>query len=601
MNVNKQKGRSTVIILVFIGAVLVSSGPLHADIAPMVFAGTSLTLTANGAVQMKNEEIDIFYEGRICRVEARFVMENVKENTISLRIGFPISQHMRMLVSKITSDRLYDFVVRAQGRPVESVTRQGVGTMPEPPMQQVDWYSWVQDFPPGSTVVEVSYRVYHSHVYKSYGFKTIDYIFWTGALWRNRIESARLSIHFPKKVDPEQISTYTKPAGFIIDDRVVTWRFRDFEPRREDDVKLAFVPFRLFEEIQALREQIEKDSRAVEPRLALARLYCTVICPESIGSYLPRDLTPGNFARLTGRITALEDRLYWQSAYALDPKKGLYSPEFEYDRGENGDKLTRLKEILIRIGYEPQDLESGPLDRYRAEAERLLQEAVRIDPSHVAAWNTYLFYYGQMHFAAFLPVRRGIFDYGSIPRGQKELILRAHAACPGDSIIQLWRALIDDSLKIIPREIGELDNTGRKPEWRSPKNPDGSRITLSHDEREIAAVFVYYNKRIKSFISYRKLSGNSITTYTWDLRGKDIRTWLRKMILPILYRNRSFCFDLVLKNGPLDDAKRTEILRILNRVFFFHWSHSIKIWHHAAQTGIAGDDRDIFDKYSENI
>ena len=220
----------------------------------------------------------------------------------------------------------------------------------------------------------MEYQVIPNFSYNS-SFKNIYYILSTGALWRNQIGEARISVHFSKEIAPEQITGETVPAGYAIDGDTVTWAFHEIEPTEKDNLRLEFIPFWIFDKMQEYREQIKQDPRAVKPRLELARLYFSTVWAKGAGSGLPYDLDEKRLnEEVLKKVSASADRDYFLSSFKKNDKTGLYRPNFEYT-GENLPRLTRLIEILSASGYEVDHPFTMRYRPFMREAETMLERS----------------------------------------------------------------------------------------------------------------------------------------------------------------------------------------------------------------------------------
>jgi hypothetical protein len=560
---------------------------VYADMAPATFSGVTLTITNNDAVRMKKEEVDIYYQGRYTQVKAVFVMENLTGETASLDIGFPITdlEDPESMFKDLVKgkERLFDFQVRENGRPVTSIVAQKITQkIPDRIDKKWLWFAWKQAFPPGETVVDVEYRISPNLSYGSC-FKNIYYILSTGALWRNNIGEARISVHFPKTITNEQVTSATNPANYAIEGNTVTWKFRDFEPTEKDNLQLEFIPFWIYDKVQSLRMQIKNNPQAVKPRLELARLYFATI-GGNVGSSLPGGLDEKRFnEEVLQKIAETADRDYFLSSYEKDGKTGLYRPNFKY-ADENSQRINRLIGILSDNGYEPNTLDTAKFKPFRQEAETMLMEAVALDARNAEVWNTFLYYYPRLHYGTISM---------HIPSGQKELIRRGAAACPEDPLLRLWLEFIDDNMKTVPENIGELEYISGSVEWVSPRI-FGERVSFPIDDQLIKRIGRYYDQ--KAIVFYAKIKRNSKGWYnatTIDLEKAGASSFQKKL-LALFHGHKRFTYELVLKKKPLIPVQKDEIVQLLSRSGFFSFLYSKKIGELAEKSGIVVDNMKIW-------
>lgn len=581
----------------FVLFILLAWVAVYADMAPAPSSGVTLTITNNNVVRMKKEEVDIYYQGRYAQVKAVFVMENRTGKPVALNIGFPVVAYgnPENMISDFErmKNTLFDFKVRENGRPVNFIVAQKViKKIPNQMDKNWLWFAWKQKFPPGETVVDVEYRIAPYLYYYSF-FKSIYYILSTGAIWRNRIGEARISVHFPKLVTKEQVTTETTPTGFLIEGDTITWKFRDFEPSEKNNLQLEFIPFWIYDKMQALRAQIKQDPLAIKPKLELARLYFNTVWEPGVGHSLPRNMDEKRFnEEVLQKIAGSDDRVYFLSSYEKDGKTGLYRPNFEGTK-ENIPQLNRLEEILSVYGYEGNDPSTVRFKPFMKEAETLLQEAIAIDPHSTEAWNTTIFYYYQLYYAGFKPDRTGPYN-SFIPEGQKDLIRRGFAACPNDPGIRLWMELIDDSLKPVPEDIGTIDYFYGSPEWSTPKIFGHGRGGLV-DKSWVEQIERYFRKDILCFYSNSKSSPYPNTRRVAHRFTKNsFFNGLLKIVLQPFYKDAKY--RLLRKDMDYSPEQKADIVRLLKQHDFYSLQYAKKIWGLAEKTGLVIERNKLYEE-----
>jgi hypothetical protein len=244
-------------------------------------------------------------------------------------------------------------------------------------------------------------------------------------------------------------------------------------------------------------------------------------------------------------------------------------------------------------GYEDNDPFTVRFKPFMREAEALLKDAIAIDPHNAEVWDTYIFYYYQLHYAGFKPDRTGPYS-PFIPEGQKNLIRRGFAACPNDPGIRLWMELVDDSLKPVPEDIGIIDYFSGSPEWNSP-------MVFGHgrggpvDKRWVEQIERYFRKDIICFYSNSKHSPYPNTRRVAHRFTKNsFFIGLLKILLRPFYKDAKY--HLLRKNMEYSPEQKADIVRLLKQLDFYSLQYSKKIWGLAEKSGLVIERNKLYEE-----
>lgn len=185
------------------------------------------------------------------RVNADFTMRNLGDTAESMGVRFPLSANNGF--GKFPE--IKDVSVKVDGVTVS--TRR---IMQEDPVwgdEPVPWAEFDVIFPPGQDVnIQVTYLLEGEG---EYPYVSFDYVFHTGAGWRDTIGSADLIVRFPYEANSYNVLfdvhtgwSYTTPGG-VFDGREVRWHFDELEPERENDFQISVVMPSVWQ--QTLKEQ----------------------------------------------------------------------------------------------------------------------------------------------------------------------------------------------------------------------------------------------------------------------------------------------------------------------------------------------------------
>jgi hypothetical protein len=217
------------------------AAPLMADIGPKP------RTTGPGMVprtDMKGVEIEMTSE------EVKLILSKTKDSdTLDVTVTFHMTNHGKAAAFEIgfpmgAYKNMSDFSVTTDGVKREAKV---IDKNPEPEKEGKKgmrrqwahdyWWVWDESWAEGAKVTHVvkyKLNVWHWSNYRSTG-----YILHTGAAWKNKIKSARVTLSFASDMGLGYIDRLG-PAGFKIKDGKVLWNFKDLEPTGKDDIQIHY-------------------------------------------------------------------------------------------------------------------------------------------------------------------------------------------------------------------------------------------------------------------------------------------------------------------------------------------------------------------------
>jgi hypothetical protein len=269
--------------------------PATADLAPMSYDGHSFTPVSHPDIRMARETVDIRIGDRVSadrhhrwvHVSARFFMYNDAPDTAVFDVGFPVStmwlgsdtskpdsERMARSLEELREMGIYDFRVSVDSGPhIELKPEIVFGVYRYRRESDYLWFRWNMAFPPGETVVDVTYNLR-----TNYGYWRIDqhttYVLATGRFWKDSIGVADVRIELPAGHD--SIPAYTIwPDNYERHGNVFSWHWEDYEPEPNAIVTLGFCPPEIFEELRSLEEMERQhpDDPDIAMKLAGKYLY----------------------------------------------------------------------------------------------------------------------------------------------------------------------------------------------------------------------------------------------------------------------------------------------------------------------------------------
>lgn len=275
--------RSGFILLALIMA-LVFVGPVSADIAPPAEPPGANPMPGSETTQVRMVEETVRIEiqeetgenslGQ-ARVEAEFIMRNLGRSDESMAVRFPLGVPDGW--GEISAIEKIDVTV--DGRTVS--TRMINGLDPGWGTAEVPWAEFDAQFPTGRDVrVTVAYTLEGAGELPYIWF---NYIFSSGAGWKDTIGKAVLTIAFPYEVNElflmnciDNLYGCTVPGG-VTSGNEVTWTYVNFEPQPEDNFMIAFAAPSVWTKVLAEEERVATTPNDGEAWGRLGRLYKSLI------------------------------------------------------------------------------------------------------------------------------------------------------------------------------------------------------------------------------------------------------------------------------------------------------------------------------------
>lgn len=298
-------------------------------------------------------------EAKYIKVSASFTLRNRGQIEEQMQVIFPLT---RLGHDGSSEQALYrvdtsSFIVKVDGKSVPFIE---ITTPPEESgyeIPDVRWAAFDVTFPVHQDVLlQVDYEMLNPYGDYGEGFTGIVYILETGAGWYGRILSANVTLRLPYPVTEEAIR-YANP-GYVISGNEMQWKFRDFEPTRENNLEVGVIHVDQWQTILGLRARLEQYPEDADAWAELADLYQQLsIFHLSYEGYSPTYVINHHFANLT-----LEAR---QKVAALRP--------------EWGNAHFRLAQILWYTNPAVQEKFSSPVRKmgYFQPDDPAIQEVLR--------------------------------------------------------------------------------------------------------------------------------------------------------------------------------------------------------------------------------
>lgn len=272
--------RKTIFTMVIIILLALPSN-VFADVAPPPQPpGSNLEPgTENTQVRMVAETVNIIIQADTpaislgqARVSADFTMRNLDDQDESMTVRFPLG-HDEGYPSWKTIDNL---VVMVNNRTTSTkiITENGdnsnLGVGSDSPWAVFDVY-----FPSGQDVsIQITYTL---EAGGESPFVQFDYIFSTGAGWKDTIGSATLNVIFPYEINSLNVlpdySFGKDPMSHQSGPKQLTWVFTDLEPQLSDNFELRMVAPSIWKTILKEKSNVTAKPNDGEAWGRLGKLY----------------------------------------------------------------------------------------------------------------------------------------------------------------------------------------------------------------------------------------------------------------------------------------------------------------------------------------
>ncbi|GAB4397697.1 MAG: hypothetical protein OHK0052_20230 [Anaerolineales bacterium] len=203
------------------------------------------------------------------RVKASFIMRNEGSADERIEVRFPLANLQGWGDGYGNYPEIEDFTVRLDGKVLETqrVTTPNPFGAGDPP---IPWAAFIIKFPAGKKqLVEVIYTL------KSTGYAPLarlDYIFETGAGWRDPIGSAEITLVLPYPANAQNVLLdvpWGKSIGRV-DGNTVVWLRENFEPTMQDNFSVTVLLPDVWQALDAARAAVKQSPQDVMALLAWA-------------------------------------------------------------------------------------------------------------------------------------------------------------------------------------------------------------------------------------------------------------------------------------------------------------------------------------------
>lgn len=360
-------------IILFLVCILVFSAaaPASADIAPPAEPPGANPIPGNAStnVRMVEETVRIDVQSQTrentlgqAQVNAEFIMRNPGTSDESMAVRFPLG------IPNGWGDIAFieNIDVMIEGKSVP--TRRINGADPAGSDEQVPWAEFDVVFPAGSdTRVTVAYSLEAAGETPYIWF---NYIFSSGAGWKDTIGKADLIVSFPYEVNElfllyciDNLYNCTIPGG-VIKENQITWTYTDFEPEAEDNFMIAFVAPSVWQQVLSEQERVAANPNDGEAWGRLGKLYKSLIfSPHGWRGfrnyYYKADPGVEQLFQLSDKaysqaLNLLPKDAQWHAGYA--ELLGYYTEFAGYEGVDTlALKIKALQELHVALELAPQD------------------------------------------------------------------------------------------------------------------------------------------------------------------------------------------------------------------------------------------------------
>ena len=360
-----------IVLLLMVIMVLGSFAQVSADIAPPAEPPGANPIPGNTSTNVRMVEetvrIDVQPQTREntlgqARVNAEFIMRNLGTSDEKMAVRFPLGIPNGWgdiaIIEKI------DVSIEGKSAP----TRRINGEDPAGSAEEVPWAEFDAVFPAGNdTRVTVAYTLEGAGETPYIWF---NYIFSSGAGWKDTIGKADLIVSFPYEVNElfllyciDNLYNCTIPGG-VIKGNQITWTYTDFEPEAEDNFMIAFVAPSVWQQVLLEQERVAANPNDGEAWGRLGKLYKSLIfSPHGWRGfrnyYYKADPGVEQLFQLSDEaygksVSLLPEDAQWRAGYA--ELLGYYAEFAGYEGVDTlALKIKALQELHIALELAPQD------------------------------------------------------------------------------------------------------------------------------------------------------------------------------------------------------------------------------------------------------
>lgn len=200
-------------------------------------------------IQMVKERIYVqLYKG-FAVVKGNYWMYNATEDTIDIRVGYPINSFMESNTPNRTEvffDSLYQLRATINGVPTDILTEADIDNSLAPYTN--NWYVWNNSFLPyDTTLITVWFLVNtnSAHISKGYTKEKKNgfiYLLESGATWKQPIVDGEVAIQLMDGLKIEDIWGLSPPTQNLASEEktMILRRFKDLTPTLDDNIVLTY-------------------------------------------------------------------------------------------------------------------------------------------------------------------------------------------------------------------------------------------------------------------------------------------------------------------------------------------------------------------------
>jgi len=258
-----------------------------------------------------------------------FLFNNPSAQIESMPVGFPLflSSLARHFYPEIVG-------LRAFVEGTEAATR-------EKDISSRPWSIWDMSFPPGNTLLRVTYDV------PAVSFQPgarLKYILHTGAAWADSIGQGDLIVRFPYPAEETFINPKSTLPGYQASGNELHWHFENLDPTEADDLIVTFVHPDDWRNVLTARKAVGADASASN-YWTLAKAYADIV------SECDPEATEGSVWSFCSPLLGQIAQAQYLKAMALEPGNPDLRQEYQrYLTGQAGRSLpTDISAALTQI------------------------------------------------------------------------------------------------------------------------------------------------------------------------------------------------------------------------------------------------------------
>lgn len=246
---------------ILVAVLSVIPGLLWANDAPLRSVGKAIRPREDVSVRMLTEKVEITIDNSVAYVKCVFTLVN-EGPADTVLVGFP----------RDWEKDLYDF--RAWAYRVDFPVQDGAA---EPQYGgeagEIKWWKTFEvPFKSAGDTVQVHnyyWTLLADPLERTNADLKFRYVLRTGALWKDTIEDARITITL-RNTHPDQV-TQLSPEGYTRQGQQIEWHFRDFEPG--GDISIQLVQDVLYERQVLAGRLLEQDPESAEGHFLLGSYH----------------------------------------------------------------------------------------------------------------------------------------------------------------------------------------------------------------------------------------------------------------------------------------------------------------------------------------